>query len=321
GMETGRIYRHEELMDDRFPFRMDVLSSQRLNTMWHAHDYFQLCLINKGACFHRLSRGPYKVMKGDVLFIPPYTWHAFAPIEGQHAEMVQIDFTRGMLVSDAEEEAADETDVILPLRYRPVEEAGCIPKLTVGTSTHMQLEQLLDGICREISKQERGYRQLVRADLNKILVYLNREINIAGVNRREVARLGKRYRRLQDAIGYINANFKQELKLGDVARRAAMAPGYFCYLFKQEMSKTFVEYINHLRIQHAMALIRDSDWKIIDIMLDAGFNHIGHFNRIFRKLTGVTPSQFRKANEDGPGTYAPLMETPEDHDIYEWCTV
>jgi AraC-like DNA-binding protein len=58
--------------------------------------------------------------------------------------------------------------------------------------------------------------------------------------------------------------------------------------------RTFVEYITYIRIQNSINLLVSTDLQIIDICLQSGFNNIGHFNKMFKRFTGITPSEYRK---------------------------
>jgi len=63
------------------------------------------------------------------------------------------------------------------------------------------------------------------------------------------------------------------------------------------LDKSFYDYINHYRVEEARQLLIDpgkAGYKISSIAYDAGFNSVSTFNEVFRKFTGLTPSQFRK---------------------------
>ncbi|MBO9605835.1 MAG: helix-turn-helix transcriptional regulator [Paenibacillaceae bacterium] len=298
-MDAESVYRHEEFMEQEFPVSFHILRHHELNVRKHAHDYIQLIYVNKGACTHHLQARKYTIMKGDLLYIPPYVSHAFAPIAGRETEIVQLDFTMRLLGGIAEtggtEGAGGNGDAkgdVLEAFNRGE------PKITVDIRTQFELEHTLALIGRELAERRPGFRQIVKAELVKLLLYVGREIGCGGADGSVAAGIRpRRHRKLKEAIVYVNQHYTEELKLSDISRMAGLATGYFCVLFKQTTGQTFVDYVNHLRIRLSMRLIRESDMKIIDIFLSAGFNHIGHFNRMFRKMTGVTPSQYRRLAE------------------------
>jgi AraC-like DNA-binding protein len=93
---------------------------------------------------------------------------------------------------------------------------------------------------------------------------------------------------------YIMKNFDQVITLKEIAAVANMAICTFCNFFKEQYRVTFVEYLNLIRIGHACMLLTDSDLSVADIAYKCGFNNIANFNRQFRKLKNMTPSEYRR---------------------------
>ena len=99
---------------------------------------------------------------------------------------------------------------------------------------------------------------------------------------------------LKKIISYINNNYADQIPLSEIAREFNMSPKYFCRFFKNSFNKTFIEYVNAVRIEHAMKLLADRDITITETALSCGFLNMSYFTRTFRKITGFTPSAYRK---------------------------
>ena len=82
--------------------------------------------------------------------------------------------------------------------------------------------------------------------------------------------------------------------LADIAARFRLHSNYFSSLFKKQLNITVREYILRLRIQKAKELMADPDLKLIDIALSVGYQDAAHFNRAFKNVTGLSPSQYRE---------------------------
>ena len=95
------------------------------------------------------------------------------------------------------------------------------------------------------------------------------------------------------AITYIHQNYEKELSLDEISEAGLMSKNYFCNLFKKETKETIVDYITKVRIQNAKLLLRDSNLKIYEISYKVGYANPTYFNKIFKKVTGVTPFEFR----------------------------
>jgi AraC family transcriptional regulator len=99
--------------------------------------------------------------------------------------------------------------------------------------------------------------------------------------------------RLKRILDYISENLESDISLFDLAAIVGMSPHYFSELFKQSIGHSPHQYVLLQRIERAKELIRDPKHSIIQTGLDVGFQNPSHFARVFRKLEGVTPSQFR----------------------------
>ena len=69
---------------------------------------------------------------------------------------------------------------------------------------------------------------------------------------------------------------------------------YFCKLFKEQTGETFVNYLNKVRVNAAVNLLRTTAMKTYEISEAVGFNDYRYFCKIFKKVTGLTPSQVRE---------------------------
>ena len=73
-----------------------------------------------------------------------------------------------------------------------------------------------------------------------------------------------------------------------------ISPYYLSRTFKAVTGFTLIEYVNLTRIKQAQRLLKETDHKIIDIAEAVGFESIGHFDRIFKKIAATTPMTYRK---------------------------
>lgn len=95
---------------------------------------------------------------------------------------------------------------------------------------------------------------------------------------------------------YIEEYSREELSLTKVASVVHMNANYLSENFKQVTGINFVEYVARTRFASACELMRNSGLRISDIAFAAGFQSLSQFNRVFRRLSGKSPTQFRAAN-------------------------
>lgn len=93
---------------------------------------------------------------------------------------------------------------------------------------------------------------------------------------------------------YIMKNFDKDIKLKEAASIANMALSTFCIFFKAHYRVTFVEYLNIIRIGHACRYLNELDKNVVEIAYQCGFNNLANFNRQFKKIKKMTPSEYRR---------------------------
>ena len=95
---------------------------------------------------------------------------------------------------------------------------------------------------------------------------------------------------------FIEEHSAEELSLRRVAKAVNKHPNYLSERFKQVTGLNFVDYVARTRFEKACRLLRDGDRRISDIAFAAGFQSLSQFNRVFKRLCGKSPTQFRAAN-------------------------
>jgi AraC-like DNA-binding protein len=87
----------------------------------------------------------------------------------------------------------------------------------------------------------------------------------------------------------------EELSLRRVAKAVNIHPNYLSERFKQVTGMNFVDYVARIRFKKACRLLHNGGLRISDIAFAAGFQSLSQFNRVFKKLCGKSPTQFRAA--------------------------
>ena len=96
------------------------------------------------------------------------------------------------------------------------------------------------------------------------------------------------------AVQFVRDNYQKPISLQDAAGAADVNPAYLSYLFKQEMEIGFSNYLQDCRIGCARELLVNTNYKVREIAIMAGFSDYHYFSRTFKKVTGLSPAEFRK---------------------------
>jgi AraC family transcriptional regulator len=98
---------------------------------------------------------------------------------------------------------------------------------------------------------------------------------------------------LKQARELLHAQFPETLTHDDMAHAVGVHPVHLANMFRQHYKCTIGEYVRRLRIEHACREITSSDASLVEIALASGFSDQSHFAKVFKRLTGMTPTQFR----------------------------
>ena len=96
---------------------------------------------------------------------------------------------------------------------------------------------------------------------------------------------------------YVEEHYYENLMLADVAQKVGISAGYLSTLFQKQMSKGFVDYLNEVRIEYACTYLRQSYLKTYEIAYKVGFRDEKYFSKVFKKIKGQSPSEYRKQSQ------------------------
>ena len=100
--------------------------------------------------------------------------------------------------------------------------------------------------------------------------------------------------KITKARAFIAAHQADDISLGDVAKVVNTSSFYFCKMFKQATGLNFTEYLSRVRIEKAKNLLLNPNRRISEVAFEVGFRSLTHFNRVFRKCCGMSPTSYRE---------------------------
>ncbi len=134
-------------------------------------------------------------------------------------------------------------------------------------------------------KKQRDFteaRQWVVAIFEKMAVYILHN------------KILKNKRVIEQAKQFIAEHYHEDLTLNKIAETVFMSPNYFSNLFSNEVGESFLEYLTSLRLQKAKQLLGEKDAKAFEVGEKVGYDNPQYFSKIFKKYTGMTPSEYRE---------------------------
>ena len=102
-----------------------------------------------------------------------------------------------------------------------------------------------------------------------------------------------------ETLSYIERHYMEDIAVKDIAGYLGYSEAYFCKIFKQSFGHSFVSYLTDFRMQKAEELMRTSRLSIKEIGKAVGYSDPNYFTKAFRRVRGVSPSEFREAGGSG----------------------
>lgn len=109
----------------------------------------------------------------------------------------------------------------------------------------------------------------------------------------EINSLGQKVRK------YLAENYHRDIGMDDAAKETNLSYHYFSKFFKDSMGKSFVEYLTELRVEKSRELLRETNDSIKEICYKIGYSDPNYYCKIFKKVTGMTPTEFRENQQTG----------------------
>lgn len=104
----------------------------------------------------------------------------------------------------------------------------------------------------------------------------------------------KEGKRMNDVIQFTLVEYYRSIELEEVAEVAKMTKQAFCRFFKKRTRKTYFTFLNETRVANACIQLEDLDYSIVQVAYQSGYNNLSNFNRMFKRITGRSPSEYRK---------------------------
>ena len=96
---------------------------------------------------------------------------------------------------------------------------------------------------------------------------------------------------------YVAEHYYENLMLTEVAEKVGVTAGYLSTLFQKQLEKGFVDYLNEIRIDHACTYLQQNYLKTYEIAYKVGFNDEKYFSKVFKKIMGQSPTEYRKSSQ------------------------
>jgi AraC-like DNA-binding protein len=251
--------------------------------VYHFHDCSEFLYCHAGKGIVSCEGQNYEFGAGDVIFISPYMPHYFYRIGEQscRCEFIHVSL-RKMFDPNIFEDITEFTgQLLVPFSVFPV----------ISGEKYPVFQALIVMILQEMKSNEPYLEMSVKGYCMAVVAQLKKMWDI----QRKEYKNGDRKASLYPALLYINRNYREDIQISELAKICGLSETHFRRLFKSKFAMSPLEYLNFIRIQEACILLSRNPILISQAAVSTGFRTLSSFNRDFRKVMGMTPSQWVKS--------------------------
>ncbi|MCD7956001.1 MAG: AraC family transcriptional regulator [Lachnospiraceae bacterium] len=249
----------------------------------HCHDFSELFYLKSGRCVYTVLDARYELSAGDFLIIAPGEPHATRYEGPAQCERITFYCQKSAFPEEFRNQYPEVIDIL-----------DKTSKITLEQKYQLDAEKLVLRISQESIRMDTYASESIRYLTLCLLISLKRSGHFM-VNVTEKEAYSKD---ILDAIEYVRQNYPLPLTLEDAARRAGLSPTYFSKKFHHATGNTFKKYVNEIRILNAKQMLLSTDDSVTKIAISCGFGSSNYFKDVFRRMTGVSPREYRKKSAE-----------------------
>lgn len=255
----------------------------------HSHDFYELVYVTEGYCLHSVGDFGGLLMEGDIFILPPGVSHKYS---GNRVTRIYNCVFGESALEPHLEEMKKLPGLEALFSGKPGQNT---PRMWLPLNERKPLLRRIKAMCDESDARQLGWNVRLPGELLCLLVEYSRAYRIhADEGRGDNAYPAY----VQQALGVIDANYADcDLSVHRIAAQVGVSDDYLTRQFRQVTGISTQEYLRRYRFARAMSLL-ETDSPVGDVARLAGFRSLSYFSREFTRELGVSPSKYRKQNNE-----------------------
>lgn len=283
-----------EILNDEPYFKDGLIKAAVYRTVhtakyWqHSHRFFEFVYVVDGYSLHSHNGKTTVLSAGDLFAIYPGDVHAYTVAHNTYIYNI-------IFYLDELGELGKELLKLPGLHFdSPADRSAELRALNVVLSERPGMISLLEHMRLERVEMRQGWETNMKAMITSFLILYSRLYSEAqsGSLKKDAGNGYPGY--ICTALKYIEDNYASPIDTATLANAAGISPDYLTKQFKDVMEMTPAEYLRRYRLTKSMDLLKNTELPISDIAVRTGFGDLSLFSRIFKQITGTSPSAFRK---------------------------
>lgn len=250
----------------------------------HKHSDFEFSLVVSGKGVYALRDGACRIEAGDVFLFGANQVHCITDTEGDEPMLLfNVQFESRLIWSPLSN--------MLNEKYLQLFNGKC-EKLYGESPTTARIAAIMQRLRQECRNRELGYQLMVKAYLYEMIGELIRGCGVSFAENDPTRR--ESLLCVDRAMTYINEHLDAPLTLEEIANYAGFSRTYFTTVFSELNGLSTWNYITIRRIEKSCELLKTTDLSVIEIAERCGYSNLSNFNRMFLRIVGSSPRDYRR---------------------------
>lgn len=263
---------------------LQIFPSRNLEFPEHLHSHTEILFVREGRILVNIMDRSRELEKGDCAVIFPQEIHSYRSLEESLGWLLIFgDSLAGPYLRSLQEYSpkdpflsAGELHKDAALAFERLHEISCLPGDFPTGAEHRQSSVMPDHHALSFAW---------------VQVLLANTVPLLSLQKNQAESMDLTYR----LVHYIMEHFREPLTLDLLAKELHVNKYYLSHIFSKRLHMNFRQYLNRIRLEHALQLIRSTREPLTSVWENAGFNSQRSFNRIFQEVLGMTPLEYRNS--------------------------
>lgn len=259
--------------------------AKKVDSTWfetdaHRHEENELILFTMGNGFALIDEQKVGLETGDIFFLGSQLPHSYKKSDNELISAIVIQFRSDCLGS----------------YFMHLPECQLIKQLLEKATSGLQItgycKQEVTSLINTLITVDGIERLILLLQCLQKMIAAQEYITLSTKNSHTLHQ--KKTEWIDKIFQFTLENFQSPISIQQVASAIFMSVPSFCHYFKHYTHKTYIDYLNEVRIEYACRLLNETNKPVVEIGYESGYNTIAHFHRQFLKIKKITPLQYRK---------------------------
>lgn len=251
----------------------------------HFHDCYELYYLMEGERYYFIDKEIFHVKAGSLVLINREQIHKTSMVESSYHSRMLLQLNAGVFRPYLISLGLPDPDDLLATHYGVID---------LKEEDRIKVLAILEIIMVEIQKKRDRYELQVKLKTAELFLIICRYCKEQLQSEQVKQWKTEKHSKVQEVVQYLSEHCETNETLDKIAARFFISKSYLSRIFKEVTGFTVNEYVNLVRIKKAKRLLKSSQYSVTELSAVLGYESITYFERVFKKLTGLSPKRYQK---------------------------